>query len=212
MTSRLSAGTEQWLVELTGEVPDDLLDPKELEKSETPRAVPSDPSDPFLEKLEDIYFNLRQDRPDDLDNDVNVPFSARDAELLQSVTEQQSPKPSKRPKQAKRPKQPKRSRVTRSPGASAAREPARVGAGAGAGAGAGRLSWEPRGYAASYDDFSELESDESAPQTGEWENNVDKVLYSAEEKRRVRLLKKAALERLRRARMKKKKAQMELRF
>ena len=74
------------------------------------------------------------------------------------------------------------------------------------------MSWKPRGYAASYDNFGELKSDELPPQTGEWENNVDKVPYSEEEKRRVRLLKKAASERLRRARMKKKKAQMELRF
>jgi hypothetical protein len=70
---------------------------------------------------------------------------------------------------------------------------------------------EPRGYSAQYDDFDDLKFDEIPPQTGEWKNNVR---HSEEDKRRVRLLQKAASERLRRARMKEKTARMytDLRF
>ena len=70
---------------------------------------------------------------------------------------------------------------------------------------------EPRGYAAQYDDFGDLKSDELPPQTGAWEDA--EALRSPEEERRLRLLKKSAAERLRRARLKRAaQAYTELRF
>lgn len=155
-----------------------------------PRELEEPPEDPFKKQLRDVS------RPsdEDLGGAVDTPFSADDADLLDAATDEQPPTPPVRRKPRAR------ERVPRS---SATAKPKESNESDGFG--------EPSGYFARYDDFDDLESDEMPPQTGAWKNNVR---YGEEEKRRVRLLQKAASERLRRARMKEKTARMytDLRF
>lgn len=184
-SAKLSLGTERWLQELTNDLPPDLIDPRKLEDL---------PEDPFKKQLQGVV-----EPKNDLDDNLATPLSSADADLLDAATEEQPPTPralqksrrrfKRRPRQRPRAPAQTRKRAVRT-------KP---------------VFDEPGGYSAQYDDFDDLKFDEIPPQTGEWKNNVR---HSEEDKRRVRLLQKAASERLRRARMKEKTARMytDLRF
>lgn len=182
---RLRPDTQRWLAELTKDLPPDLLDPRELEDP------PGDlPEDPFRKRVQGVS------QPQyDLDNTVDTPFSAADTGVLDAATEEQPPSPRRLQKPRQRSRAPVRARESNAAAKSNESDGFE----------------EPSGYFARYDDFDELKSNEMPAQTGEWADG--EPVRSQQENHRLRLLKKSASERLRRARLKRAaRAYAELRF
>ena len=211
--SSLSPESERWLHELSEGLPDefkDLQNPdalQEQQEEQQEESVDQD-VDPFLAKLKHIH------KPDNLEDDIDTPFSEDDANFVERATEEQTPPAQASSEVFARPKRSKRTsastpatkRIRKShPGVSEIRRaPQDV-------ADSREREDDPYGYATLYDDFDALKSDDLPPQTGEWAEG--EALRSPEEKRGLRLLKKSALERLRRARAKRaKQLYTELRF
>ena len=163
-----------------------MIDPRELE--DPPKDLPKDP---FRKRVQGIS------QPQyDLDNTVDTPLSPVDADFLDGATEEQPPLPRALRKSKRRPTR-RTARAQKSNAAAKSNESDGFD--------------EPSGYFAQYDELDDLKSDEIPPQAGKWTDGES--LRSPEEERRLRLLKKAASERLRRARIKKAaQAYTELRF
>ena len=184
-TARLRPNTERWLQELTKDLPPDLIDPRELE--DPPKDLPKDPFRKRVQSISQPQY--------DLDNTVDTPLSPVDADFLDGATEEQPPLPRAWRKSKRRP-----SALARAPKSNAAAK-----------SNESDGFDEPSGYFVKYDELDDLKSDEIPPQAGKWTDGES--LRSPQENHRLRLLKKAASERLRRARIKKAaQAYTELRF
>lgn len=223
MSSSLSQDTEIWLDELAQGLPDDLLDTMDLDEPEKPRAEQSVLADTYWKELEGVH---EPDKFYDHEDMIEPEFSPGDEELVQNLTDEQMsrsrpvlksnkkrprrqeqsskpPQKSAKPRKSRKPRAPRQEEISTKEAWAGRKTPRKIAA--------PDKFLEPRGYSAQYDDFDDFKSDEMPSQTGVWEDV--EALRSTEEKRRLRLLNKAASERLRRANMKRPaQAYTELRF
>lgn len=174
---RLDPETARWLYDLTQDLPDDLIDPKELDGRREDKSSTEEPVNPFMEDVRRLmHANDNVKWGDGVK--VDLPLTSEEADIVDRATAELPAPRRKMKKAASTPTSRVQKRMRRELD--------------------NPLKNEPAGYEADYSFADEWPSDRSLPeQTG---RSLDKIVRSKEEKIVMRRMLNAARQRRRRDR------------